>query len=101
MIHLLAKHIATVNPSLFYKSGLCHHYFGGIIPLADNINATVFPLLSYISGSYSLSFDGIYPFYAYIIASVVLLSNGTILFVYHYYGTCIFFSIRNISTFLP
>ena len=43
-IPFLAKHMATVHPSLFYKSGLCSHSFGGIIPLLDKLIATVFPL---------------------------------------------------------
>lgn len=44
---------------------------------------------------------GIYPFEAYIIASVVFLSETTILFIYHSGGTYILYSSRIFSTVYP
>ena len=59
---LLAKYIATVLLYLFYNSGLCSHYFGGIISLQARFIATVDLLkLLIILGSCYHSTGGIIP----------------------------------------
>ena len=65
--------MATVHPSLFYKSALwCHSYYG-ILELSDNNIATVFPLLSLNSGAWC-HYDGtVNPFYASNMATVIPL----------------------------